>query len=540
MIHRSRRIAAGRWLPALLAVAAALAAACSGSEESVEPYVAAPIGEQVRQIASASVLIVDAPAELTPAIDTITIDPPNIVADRGESLQLSAQGLAIDGRTLADIEYAWSMVDPRAGTVTVQGAFVPGVTPGEFPDAVSVTAIQNTPEGIRFAAQFVSVTIVGELRVPTMASIAIIPPNPSLLPEQIFRLRAIAFDEGGAPIPDADFVWHLNESTIGRINDIGYLTIKKGVQGDYPAAVTVTGIWASQKLSLTTDVSIVNSPRRDDFLRVHALPQRFQLEPGDRLQLRAVALNGLGELVAGTELKWTMHDPDAGVIDGAGNFIAGSEPGIYTEAVRVDAVIPGEAGFVRAQDFASLVIQRPKIAGPLTRLSVLPHVLVVPLAGAATPRVRALDEQGEPAQHVSLSWNLRNREAGQVSEFGAFRAGAVPGTYIDALEVSATQDLGDEIVTKSTLVDVIVTGRLLQASITPSTAIIKTKRIVHFGASGTDEAGNVLDGMVVVWRVLDDDVGTVDSFGNFLAGTKPGLYENVLQAEVIQTLPIAR
>ena len=63
------------------------------------------------------------------------------------------------------------------------------------------------------------------------------------------------------------------------------------------------------------------------------------------MQLRAVALNGLGELIVGTQMRWEIVDTAAGTIDGNGRFVAGVGPGIFTEAVRVEAIVRGDDTF---------------------------------------------------------------------------------------------------------------------------------------------------------------------------------------------------
>ena len=347
----------------------------------------------------------------------------------------------------------------------------------------------------------------------------------------------MAFDEDGQMIPDVNLVWQVNDERLGRVNNIGYLSIEKGTEGTYDAAVSVTALWAGQSMTVTSHVNVVNTPEADDFMKVHALPHRFNIDPGDRLELRAVALNGLGELITGTELRWSMVDPDAGVIDGSGNFIAGAEPGVYTEAVRVEAVVPGEGGFIRAEDYASLVIRKPEETGPLARLSVEPHSVVTPPLGRATLFVRALDESGGPAENVAISWEVLKEGAGDVSEFGAFVAGPLPGTYKESLQVTASQRIGGDVITKSATVDVVITGRLVKLGIIPAIAVVAAARTVHFNVVGRDQAGNALPTLVVLWSVTDKRVGTVDPFGNFTAGSVPGLYENALRAEVVQKLP---
>ena len=529
-----------RWVLVLFLVLAATAA-CSESVPAIQPRAvsAMPEAPEIRIQTTASVFITESPEQTIQSIDSIHVTPSAIVLDPGETVQLSAQALGVNGQPLPDIQFVWSTTDQRVGTVTKNGRFQAGTSPGTFANSITVTGIQNTLDGIKYATGFASISVVGQARLPTLATVAIIPEDPTLLKQQIFRLRALGFDDNGMVIPGVQFVWKLSDPTLGRLDALGYLTVR-GDEGTFEEAITVTGVWEGERLSASIDIQIVSAPAADDFLDVHALPQRFYLDPGDRLQLRAVALNGLGELVAGTQLRWFMVDSGAGTIDGSGNFIAGSTPGIFTEAVRVEAVVPGESGFVRAVDFASVVIREPRTFQRLSALSVAPGTALLAPGGRATLVPRAVDEFGEPAENVNISWELLKPEAGNVGAFGLFRAGNIPGTYSEALRVTAEQVLGDVAITRTTFVEIIVTGTLSRTEAHPALAVVAPGRTVHFSITGWDENGVELPGLVVTWRVADESVGSIDAFGNFTASRASGLYENAIIAEISQRIPDLR
>ena len=67
-------------------------------------------------------------------------------------------------------------------------------------------------------------------------------------------------------------------------------------------------------------------------------------------------------------------------------------------------------------------------------------------------------------------------------------------------------------------------------------AVVASGRTVHFSITGWDENNNILPGLVVIWKVTDESVGTIDAFGNLTAGQVPGLYQDAIRAEVIQQL----
>ena len=290
-----RRILASALLGVLLV------AATAGCGEPAPPSptwvpTQAPATPEARLVVTASVLITEKPEEPTATIATISVSPSSLVLDPGDSAQLKAEVLGPDGQVLSDIELVWSAADPRAGTVTREGLLQAGTAPGVFEDSISVTGIQNTPEGIRYASASVSVTVVGQAEQPKLASVGIMPPDPTVLRRQLFRLHAVGYDQDGVVIPGVRFVWKLNETNLGRLNELGLLTVE-GEEGKYSEAVSVTGIWEGARSSTTTDIAVISVPRSAEVVNVHALPQRFYLQPGDRMQLRAVALNGLGELV---------------------------------------------------------------------------------------------------------------------------------------------------------------------------------------------------------------------------------------------------
>ena len=529
---------------AIVLAAAALSlllAACSQEPASVEA-VAAPepnVTEltEVKSVAFASVLVIEATDEQAPKVDRIEISPASIVLDPGEMVGLTARALSLDGAEITDVELVWTAPDSRAGSMTADGRFQAGSAPGVFDSSISVTAIQNTIDGVSYTSAQASVTIVGAALTSRLVRVEIVPGQPTVLQQQIYRLRAIGLDDAGVVIPGVSFTWKLNDDSLGRLNDIGLLTVE-GEEGEYSGVVSVTGDWAGEQILADADVRVISAPGEDDYFQVHALPQRFFIEPGDRLRLRAVALNGLGRIQAGTVLRWGMVDERAGLIDGDGNFIAGDVPGVYTEAVRVEAVVPGEDGFARTEDFASVVVRDIGIKD-LDSVAVFPGTLVAVPGGKANLFARTADKSGNPAE-AGITWKVLDQSVGTVDEGGIFTAGDVPGIYKAAVRATAEQPNGDEIVVRSASVDIVITGTLTNSEVSPAIATVAPGRLVHFNLTAWDENEIILPGMVVRWTVTDDDAGTVDVFGNFRAGDVPGMFRDVIRAEVIQRQPPGR
>ena len=527
------------WLSLLLCVCLPMALACSSGNRVGPSSVAASTSPEtitIRKVVTASVLVTPDSGDPSSVFSRIEVFPRTLVLDPRERIELSAQALGAIGQPLSDVELVWVVTDPKAGSITAEGQFKAGRNPGVYTDAVSVTGVQKSLEGVRFASESVTVTVVGADTPRELTEVAILPRDLTVLGGQVFRLRATGFDEDGLVIPGVQFVWDVSDPNLGRVNEVGYLAVYGGA-GNFRGAVTVTGIWDGRAVSSTADLTILEAPEADDFLNVHVLPQRFYLSAGDRLALSAVALNAYGEVVAGTELRWSIVDSRAGAIDVYGVFVAGGSPGVYTEAVRVEAIAPGERDFVTAVDYASVVV-RADLARRLDRVGLFAKTVVVEPGGRAILIADPMDDSGELAQDVAITWDALDETVGVIDEQGYFKATGPPGIYHEALEVTArqTNDNDAQSVTRTDTVDVIITGSLVSVNVDPTLLAIAPGHTSHFSATGRDQNGISLPGLVTRWEVTDESAGTIDAFGNFRAGPTPGYYEDAINGEVIQTI----
>ena len=517
-----------------------LAVACSDSAapDVVATTVRDDESKTVIEEVTASVVITALQTDETAEVDAVEVLPSSIVLDPEETVALSAAARDREGRPITDAQFIWSVIDPRAGSIAPDGEFRAGLTPGIFTGAISITVVQNTPAGIRQADSTATVTIVGEEPESSLTSIEILPSNPTVLSGQIYRLRAVGFTRDGRVISGVSFAWQVNDPDLGRINDLGYLTVV-GEARKFQDALSVTGVWRGVTVSATTDLSVLRTPKAEDFMEVQVLPRTVHLDPGVRLQMRAVTLNGLGELVTGTQLRWSLDQGAVGAIDGSGQFIAGDTPGVYTRAVRVEAILPGEQGLLRAVDYASVVIRKTAEDRPLEAVQALPSSMVLSPGSRALPGVRGVDTLGQPVSGLVTSWAV-SPVIGEIDEHGSFVAFGAPGRYPGALVATVEQHIGDDIHVRTASLDVTITGVLSEVEITPSLATISQGRTTHFRITGRDENGVPLSGLVVRWSIGDERIGTIDDFGNFTAGDQTGVYQDSIRARVMQTLPKRR
>lgn len=488
---------------------------------------------------TASVLITALKTDPASQIDSVAISPGIVVLDPEETITLSAKAQDPQGRPILDAELIWSVVDPRAGAIEPDGDFSAGLSPGTYNGAISVTAVQNTPDGIQHVTATLAVTIVGDKLESNLTNIEILPDNPIVLSGQIYRLRAVGFTEDGLVLPGVSFAWQVGDPDLGRINDLGYLTVV-GDARTFEDVVSVTGVWQGVEVSKSIDVTVLRTPKADDFLDVQVLPRTIHVDPGDKLQLRAVTLNGLGEIMTGTQLRWSLDEASAGVIDGNGDFVAGEAPGVFTNAVRVEAVLPGEQGVLRAVDFASVVIRKGTEDRPLEAVRALPSSIIVSPGNRVILSVQGVDNLGGTAAGLVTSWDAATPNLGKMNANGTFITTGAPGHYPAALVATVEQSLGDNIVVRTASVDVTITGTLTEVEISPTVTTLAPGRTAHFRVIGRDENGVSLTGLVARWSLDDDRIGTIDAFGNFTAGEELGVFQASIRAKVNQTLQVPR
>lgn len=482
---------------------------------------------------SASVLITKSSNEHSVIANSILINPEEIVLKIGESTQIEAKTLDKNSALVSNSQLVWNLSDPRSGYITEDGMFTAGRTPGIYDQAISVVSVQNTPQGIHYTSKSISVTVIGKTKTRKLSSIDIIPSNPTVVRNQIRKLQAVGYDENGVIIPGVKFIWKLQKPELGRLNQLGYLTIE-GNPGEYLNSISVTGIYKNTEIQSSNNLTILKSSRTFDTYNVQALPQNFYTYPEDKIHLRAIALNGLGEIASGTQIRWEMVNHTAGNIDGNGNFIAGNIPGIYPESIKVEAIIPSENGFVKTHDYSSVVVRSTPTLGPLEYIEVVPNSIIIQPNSQIILRVIGRDTNGKIVETTNTVWDISNTGIGQIDELGIFKSNKIPGIYPKAIEISLKQDTKHGPIEKNAYVDVTITGTLNSGKIYPELGAVENNKTIHFYAIGFDTNQIQLHETITKWKVNDKSVGEIDKYGNFTAYEKSGLYKDLITAEILQ------
>lgn len=462
---------------------------------------------------------------------TFSISPEVMLLKPSESAKIKITSNNGEAINPANYDFIFNLTDPRSGSLTDDGHFTAGKLPGDYPQAISIVKIENTPKGITYQTESISVRIMGKSELKVLSSIEIIPNNPTLLKNQITKLQAIGYDENGVIIPGVNFIWELNDPTLGKLNKLGYFTVE-GRPGNYARSISLTGIWKNNTVNIKNDLTILESPLHRNVYTIQALPQKFYTDAGDSIQLRAIALNGLGEMVTGTQLRWSMANKKAGSIDGAGNFKSGDIPGIYSESIKVEAVIPSETGFVKTEDYASVIVRKQQDIEELHYVAVYPIEVTIDSNTNVLFTSEGYDKNHQRVIDTNIKWKVLKPNIGKIDDLGVFKPNNLPGRYLNAIQSTVSQIINGEHVEKYGYSDLVITGELYSGQIYPEVAAIEKNKTLHLNSIGLDQNNEAIYNIVTKWKVLDDSIGKIDKYGNFTASGEPGLYQNVIKAEL--------
>lgn len=399
--------------------------------DAVEVSATSAKGTASATIAVEIITRVEAEARL---LDSVVIYPSAVAIKPGQNMGLGVLGWDERGRFIQNLRFQWSMADPRAGSVNQLGFFNASPTPGRYPNAIEVTVSQDTPQGVVEKRAFASVTVSDVARQGVLSQVMVVPGSITLTPDQKFVLGARAFDESGQPVRNVALTWEVIQPAAGIMERPGYF-VAGHQTGRYLNAIQAVAtqqtpggiVQAKATITVTVEPPMVVG----DLILVQLVPKEVVLNPGQRFIFSALGLDSKGSVVQ-REGEWEVVESNAGSINSSGAFTAGSKPGTYKDAVRVRLTQEreGEKRVVEAHATVNIV-------GPLDRVRVAKSVTTLEAGQSAVLFAVGYDANGLEVTSMPLRWSMENPEAGSITSSGFFTAGADPGSYENAIRVTA-------------------------------------------------------------------------------------------------------
>ena len=197
----------------------------------------------------------------------------------------------------------------------------------------------------------------------------------------------------------------------------------------------------------------------------------------------------------------------------------------------------GSGGTLVTADALADVRIVPSLPPRVGSVQAVPSIVTVSQGNVALFTAIALDTAGRYLDTVDFQWRIRNPRAGTMTVRGVFTAGAQPGVYQDAIEVTAVQIVGDREFTSQGTASVVVVSvgavgvRLASVTLFPSITEVRPGKQVFFQAIALSETNSYMQSVDLRWRVTDPRAGTIQSNGIFLAGDNPGIYPDVIEVQ---------
>ena len=229
------------------------------------------------------------------------------------------------------------------------------------------------------------------------------------------------------------------------------------------------------------------------------------LAQGGTQQMVAVGRDADGNVVA-IAPAWTIA-AGGGTITTAGVFTAGTVAGLYANTVVASV------GLVTGR--ASMTV----LPGALATITIVPNP--VTLGVGATQQYVAVGRDGTGnVVQFAPTWSIV-AGGGAIDAAGLFTAGAVVGTYTNTVKAASGAISATATVT-------VTNGALATITVTPNPTTMAISATQAFVAVGRDASGNVV-AMTPGWAIVNGG-GSINSAGNFTAGTLPGTYVNTVRA----------
>ncbi len=337
--------------------------------------------------------------------------------------------------------------------------------------------------------------------VGALATIVLTPANPQVTVGSTFSFTAQGFDANANPIPGVAFSWTAAPAA-GSINGSGALTAACAPStGSIANAITVSAAGKSTSTSLTLVKGAISS--------VTLSPKTVNVPAGAKQAFSAVAKDNCQNPIT-TPFTWKTG-LSSGAIDATGSYTAPCVLGTYIGAVQVSVGALTDTATVNVT------------SGALTQLVLSPQNPSLPTGGQQLFSVTGTDTCGNGVPSPAVVWMANG--GGTISSAGLFTAGAVPGTYPNA--VSATSGAA------TVATGVTVTGtQVATVTVSPSPVALDRGKTQVFTAVAKDAMGNVVSG-AVTWTLTAPNAGTLDAAtGTLTAGTKAGAYPDAIVATV--------
>lgn len=302
-----------------------------------------------------------------------------------------------------------------------------------------------------------------------------------------------------------------------------------------PARETITK-------SATVSVVILPAQEKGRLQSVVIEPRQANVRLGENFTFVATAYDAEGKPAQDVSLTWRVNQPEAGHIAPWGNFTASGTTGNFENGITVIAEQPWQGLTITKAVNASLAILPPLGRAQLDHLRVYPQQIQAVSGQIIRLYAIGYDVFENPIPGLQFDWTISDLRAGKTNPLGYFTAGDTPGSYENAVFVTATQKTDKDTVVKSAFATVVIrepapllASRLVGLDVVPGFVSLTPGERMQLYAVGYDSLGGPVQNMEVEW-LSDAVAGSIDKQGVFTAGQRAGTYESAISVKAAQKL----
>jgi uncharacterized protein YjdB len=401
------------------------------------------------------------------AVASISITPPNATLLANGFVQMTANPVDAQGRTVSGTTVSWTSSSPNVATITATG-LVSALSAG----ATVITA----SAGGKSATAVITVNPV----VAAVASVAVTPATATITVGQSQQLSATAKDASANVLSGRTTTWSSSNTTVATVSSVGLVTA--AAAGTSTISATVDGV------SGTTVVTVTPVP----VATVTLTPSSSSLTVGQTQQLSATAKDASSNILGGRTVTWSSSATSIATVSSAGlvtavaagsaTITATSEGVSSTASVTVSAAVVPVASVAVSPSSVSLIV------GQTQQLSAL-----------------AKDASANALSGRTVTWATSAASIATVTPSGlltALSAGTATVTAtVEGVSGSATVTIS------ATQVPV------ASVTVSPTSSSLTVGQTQQLGVVTKDAASNILAGRSVTWSSGNSSVATVSSTG---------------------------
>ncbi|MEN6514369.1 Ig-like domain-containing protein [Methanoculleus sp.] len=272
----------------------------------------------------------------------------------------------------------------------------------------------------------------------------------------------------------------------------------------YPAVSGNTIVWQRGReadSNLYIFIYEPGAPVEPVLTTIEVEPTAVTLAIDESKQFAATALDQFGDAMTGVNVTWSCSNTTVGTISESSGFFTAHAVGTTSVTASADGLSGTATVTVNAAEPADPAV--------LTSILVEPTTVTLTVGNTREFTTTALDQFGNELPEVAVTWASSNETVGTVGADGIFTALAEGTATVTA---TAGDVFGTATVTVSADAPV-----LTRIEIAPATATLTVGNTHKFATVCSDESGNTMPGVPVVWSCSNETVGTVGADGIFTA-----------------------